>query len=113
MDAYWVRYESDGRRDELNVVQSKLAYGYEAEEITPDLFSFQFVSYDKLTFYIRPANGSRKYEVVYKYNGRYMVLSHIYVYALEFGVFPDVKYIEFFGYNPETLEDHYQKINIE
>jgi len=103
MDAYWIRYTNGGQRQELSVVQNKLAYGY---------FRFQFVSYDKLVFYIRRIDQTEDFEVVFEEDNSFVILNNIYVYALEFGVFPDVQFIELYGSMGHNLLPHYKKINI-
>jgi len=112
MDAYWMRFSKGGRRTELNQIQSKLAYGYESEIISPELFKFRFVAYKELDFYIARTIGDH-YEIHHQVGQQMVRLTNIYVYALEFGVFPDVKYIELYG---EQLVDQmptYKKITIE
>lgn len=112
MDAYWMRFSKGGGRTELNQIQSKLAYGYESEIISPELFKFRFVAYKELDFYIVRTVGEH-YEVHHRVGKQMVRLTNIYVYALEFGVFPDVKYIELYG---EQLDDQmptYKKITIE
>lgn len=111
MHAYWIKYSEGGARRELNPIQSELAYGYRSREISPDLYSFQFVSYKDLTFYIVRRHDN-KFEVIFDLNGKRMKLDHIYVYAMEFGVFPDVKFIEFYGRNVENDIFAYEKIVI-
>ena len=113
MDAYWMRFSAGGERRELNEYQSRLAYGYESNKISSELYAFQFVSYHDMTFYINKLDKTSAYRVVYQEDGKNIALNNIYVYALEFGVFPDVKYIEFFGTDLESNAEHYKKILIE
>jgi len=107
-----MRFTNGGIRTELNDIQSKLAYGYESEMISPDLFKFRFVAYRELDFYIARTNNDH-YEVHYKLDGQMVRLKNIYVYALEFGVFPDVKYIELYGEHLENKLPSYKKITVE
>ncbi len=111
MHAYWIKYTEGGISRELNQMQSKLAFGYESREINLDLYAFQFVSYKELTFYIVRKEDDT-YQVIFNLNGRRVKLNHIYVYAMEFGVFPDVKFIEFYGEEPDTGVSAYEKINL-
>ncbi len=113
MDAYWMRFTAGGVRNELNEYQNRLAYGYESSKISSELYKFEFVSYHDMSFYINKIDGSSDYRVVYQEDGRNIALNNIYVYALEFGVFPDVKYIEVFGTDINSNEEHYKKILIE
>lgn len=113
MDAYWINFTEDGgTRRELNDLQNQLAYGYDSEKISNDLYLFNFVAYKSITFFIHRLDEDR-FKALYKKDGRTVVLKSIYVYAVEFGVFPDVKYIEFFGEDLNTGLPDYQKITIE
>lgn len=108
MHAYWIKYTRGGIHKELNKIQSELAYGYRSQDISEELYSFKFVSYADLTFYI--AKDGDKYRVHTEVNGRKMVVDHIYVYAQEFGVFPDVKFVEFYGVDATEGYDIYERI---
>jgi len=112
MEAYWIRYTEGGTRTELNEIQNRLAYGYESKVIAPNIFSFQFVSYQELTLYIVKSPSTDSFKVIYQNEENNIILDNIYVYADEMGVFPVVKYIELFGQNQQTFEPHYQKISI-
>ena len=113
MDAYWIRFTEGGIRKELDEYQNRLAYGYDSGQISNDLYSFQFVSYKELTFYIARTKAVDGFQVVYQHQQETIILKNIYVYAVEFGVFPDVKYIELFGVESATNNPHYRKIIIE
>ncbi len=112
MDAYWIRFTEGGVRTELNVLQNKLAFGYDSDKINNDLYRFHFVSYKEITFYIHRTNDEN-FKVIYQRDGRNVVLKNIYVYAVEFGVFPDVKYIEIFGEDLDSGLADYQKLTVE
>lgn len=102
MSVYWIMYDRQGQIKELNLIQNKLAYGYRSEMIDNHTFKFKMVSYDKMDFYIINENNSTK--VITRFEDQWTNLSNIYVYAEEFGIFPQVKYIEFFG---EELKDSF------
>ena len=87
MDAYWIRFTEGGIRKELNDLQNRLLYGYDIDQISSDLFRFQFVSYKDLTFYINREEESDDYRVIYQFDGKTIILKNIYGYAVEFGVF--------------------------
>ncbi len=112
MHAYWIKYSEGGVTRELNQLQSKLAFGYESSEISPDLYSFKFGAYEQLTFYIARQSDSNQYRVILSVNGKKMWLHNIYAYAVEFGVFPDVKFIEFYGEEPNSGIAVYEKITL-
>ena len=112
MDAYWIKFSEGGIRRELNDLQNRLAFGYDSEKISNDLYKFHFVAYKNISFYIHNL-GRRGYKAVYQRGEKTIILNNIYVYAVEFGVFPDVKYIEFFGEDLATGNPDYQKLTIE
>lgn len=111
MHAYWIKYSEGGILRELNLIQSELAFGYSSMQISPDLFKFNFVSYKDLTLYIVRKEDSQ-FQVIFELNNRKVKLNHIYVYAMEFGVFPDVKFIEFYGEEPNSGIFVFEKITI-
>jgi len=111
MDVFWLKYTSKGEIQALNYIQSKLVFGYRANKIDNKTFEFHMVSYDKLRFFIvEDEKGHHK--TITKINGKDAYLSNIYVYADEFGLFPDVKYIELFGNEVDGSFPCYQKIMI-
>lgn len=108
MKVYWIRYNELMEESELNYIQNKLAYGYNSSVIAPDLIEFTFVSYDK-KFFIRKLNDN-DYKVTTRLSGTMAVLTNLYVYAEEFGVFPEVKFVELYGYCVETNTPCFEKI---
>lgn len=111
MHVFWIRYSDQGEQKELNYIQNKLAYGYVSNVISTQCFEFSLVSYDKKKFYI-DKKSCGGYGVYTKINEKNALLTNVYVFAEELGVFPKVKYIEFYGYCTETLLPLYQKIKI-
>jgi len=111
MKVYWIKYTQGGKHLGLNVIQNKLAYGYESEKIAKGLYSFRMVSYKKIKFYIAE-DKEGKYRVITSINGEQSYLSNIYVYAEELGLFPDVKYFEMYGENIKSGLPNYEKINL-
>lgn len=109
MHVYWIKYNENMKEVELNFIQNKLAYGYTFEVINAFLVEFKFVSYEK-RFFIERMN--EKFRVITKINGQNSILSNIYVYAEEFAVFPDVKFVEFYGTDLDTGKDVFEKIII-
>ncbi|MBK7636319.1 MAG: DUF4833 domain-containing protein [Saprospiraceae bacterium] len=96
----WVFFEENSqvKVDELNLIQKKLAYGYHHKVISNDLIEFRFVSYSDMTFFLAK-NNCGVFRVVSKFKGEFVEIDHIYVYSEDFGVFPQVKFVEFFGKN--------------
>lgn len=108
----WMYFEDGNHQkvQEINFIQKKLAYGYHHQVISNDLISFKFVSYDDMTFYLAK-NNVGQYKVITKIKGAYVEIDHIYVYAEDFGVFPQVKFVEFFGSNNGS--PFYHKLTLE
>lgn len=110
MEVFWIRYSKNGERTKLNYIQSKLAYGYESTMITPDTYKFQMVSYEKIQFFITKIEN--EFKVVTKLNDCDTIINNIYVCADDVGLFPQVRYIEFYGTELKTGFPSYQKIKI-
>ncbi len=109
MDVYWVNYTEGGVAKSLNQIQNKLAFGYKSKKINNESCRFHMVSYEQQEFYIGK-NEEGEYHVHTKLNGRMSMISNIYVYAEDFGVFPQVKYIEFYGLDLKSKLPTYSKV---
>lgn len=105
---YWIKYLQNSKIESLNYIQNKLAYGYQSEEISKDLFKFNLVSYDKLSFFLDLSSDVPL--VVANISNQNVIISNIYVYADEIGIFPQVKYIEFYGLRQKDQQAFYKKI---
>lgn len=114
IDIHWLKYEKNGdtERQELNYLQKKLAYGYEHRVISNELVEFRFVSYDQMVFYLGK-NNVGNFKVFTKISEKNIELHSIYIYAEDFGVFPQVKFAEFFGSDVTTGDIFYKKLNLE
>lgn len=108
MDVCWIRYSEQGQVQGLNFIQNNLAFGYKSKIINADTYSFKMVSDDKFQFFLSKING--KHSVVTKINDHDAILSNIYVFADEVGLFPDVRYIEFYGNYLSNNFPAYQKV---
>jgi hypothetical protein len=111
MHVFWLRYSDNGEIQELNYIQNKLAYGYTSKKITNTTFEFELVSYNKLKFYIDQCD-SGQFNVFTKINDKMSKIENIYVYVEDFGLFPDVKYIELYGMQISNNAYNYEKIYI-
>ena len=110
MHVSWIKYSEQGQVTELKFIQNKLAYGYHSEKICMDTYQFQMVSRKEHLFFITKIDN--QYKVVTKINGSNAILSNIYVYADDVGLFPEVRYIEFYGNEITTNFPLYQKVNL-
>lgn len=109
---YWHKFTDNGQIKQLNYIQRKLAYGYDFKSINDDVIQFNMVSYDKITFYLDKIKEGKR-TVFTRISGLLSKLSNIYVYAEDFGLFPDVKYIELYGHHTQTGEPAYERIYIQ
>ena len=111
MHVFWLRYSDKGEQRELNYIQNQLAYGYRSTQLCQECYEFNFIAYETKQFFIdKKADGN--YGVFTSINSATALLTNIYVYADELGVFPKVKYFELYGYCNETSLPVYQKIEI-
>ncbi|MBK8516954.1 MAG: DUF4833 domain-containing protein [Saprospiraceae bacterium] len=94
---------------ELNYIQKKLAYGYHHRVISNELIEFRFVSYDQMTFYLAKEN-KKHFRVFSRFGSKTVEISFIYIYAEDLGVFPQVKFVEFFGKDSSTQLPFYEKL---
>ena len=111
MHVFWLRYSENGETQELNYIQNKLAYGYESKMITDNSFEFELVSYRDLKFFVGP-DCDGKIGAHTKINNKMCRICNIYVFAEDFGLFPDVKYIELYGQEIGNGLFVYEKIYI-
>lgn len=111
---YWLKYENNGdtERQELNFLQKKLAYGYTHNVVSNELIEFRFVSYDQMAFYLGK-NKCGKFKVFTNIAEKTVEIHSIYIYSEDYGVFPQVKFAEFFGKNIDTGDIFYKKLNLE
>ena len=107
----WIKFDRHGNQEtqELNYIQKKLAYGYTFNVISNDLIEFSFVSYEKMKFYLFKSLG-KSFKVAAILDGVNTIIDRIYIYAEDLGVFPQVKYAEFFGRNQMTNKATYKKL---
>lgn len=110
MRVSWIKYTDGGIKTDLNFIQTK-AFGYTSKKINNNAFEFVMDSYTRLRFFIG-LNENNEYKIFTKINKKDAILSNIYVYANEFGLFPKVEYIELYGTDFETKWPTYQKILI-
>lgn len=94
IDAYWLRYGEDGAKKDLSWLQSILAYGY-TSKTNKEGFRIKLKAYNDRYLQLSQNNGH--WVALMDINGQPSVLTNIYVYADESGIFPDVKYVDIFG----------------
>ena len=101
---YWIRYATDGSKDELNYIQRKYAYGLDVATVKgrPGQYVLNFVSYSKMKIYLLK-DASSHYKAYSTINGKLAELKRIFV-SLNGGTFwfPKITDVEISGKDPAT-----------
>lgn len=93
IEAYWIRYEVEGKGRDLSAIERKYAYGLKFSNITADGATFRFVSFDRELFLVR--NGKRHFEVQAEIDGERLKLEEVYLNLGEGSFwFPKLNFIE-------------------
>lgn len=97
---YWIRYQDNKEKKDLNYIQRKFAYGMESEAIGNNRYKLHFVSYKKFPLYLMKSSVDNKYHVYVTANNKKIQLERIFL-RIEGGTFwvPNVKYVELKGIN--------------
>ncbi|MBK0378761.1 DUF4833 domain-containing protein [Mucilaginibacter segetis] len=97
---YWIRYTEGGKKQELNYIQRKFAYGLTQKKLTDGKYDIRFVSYKKFPLTLmKGADG--KYHIFAIVAKKQMMLQRVFV-KIEGGSFwlPNVVYVEMRGTDP-------------
>lgn len=107
--AYWIMRSEDGRRQGLNFLEARLAYGFKTSwEADGDGVLVRLVSYPQKKLRVYRVNGSYRVETVI--NGNLAFLERIYVKAVNGGILPRVEYLELYGNDIRTGGSLYEKV---
>jgi len=107
--AYWIMRAEDSRKERLNLLEVKLAYGFKTWWNTNGEGVFvQLVSYPEKKLRVYRVNGSYRAETVI--NGRLAFLERIYVKSANGGILPRVEYLELYGNDIRTGGSLYEKV---
>lgn len=113
IDAYWIRYQEDSLRKELNWLDKK-AYDIHCNSTDgkPKEFDVELVADDSRSFTLKQLepNKSVLYTTI---NNVHAEIEHMWIQADNSGMWPTVLYIEFFGFDIETREPVYEKLIID
>ncbi len=107
---HWIKYTDNGKIAKLNLIQEK-AFGYHSSKINDYTYEIKMLSYDKLSLFLH-MDEEGKCSVITKISDNNAYLSNIYVYADEFGIFPQIKIIELYGSDIKSKLPSYQRITI-
>ena len=107
--AYWVMLAKDGRRQELNWIEKKKAYGF---TIKPDPsvngYKMTLVAAPGRQIIVKKEKDAVRAEAVV--DGRPCVLEKLYINASEGLMGPKVHYIEVYGKDLQTGEERSEKM---
>jgi len=109
---FWIRYQEDGQKEDLNYIQRKFAYGVKSKEIGNNKYELNFVSYKKYKMYLMQA-ADKQFHVYTTINNKQAILTRIYI-EIKGGSFwlPNVEYVEITGVDPATRSQVKERIKI-
>lgn len=110
---YWIRYASNGEKEDLNYIQRKFAYGIQTKAIGNDQYELRFVSHKKLPLYLIKSADDKKYHVYVTVNNKKIQIERIFL-RIEGGSFwlPNVKYVELKGINTANKSQIIERIKV-
>lgn len=110
---YWIRYGEKGKKEDLNYIQRKFAYGIQTRDIGNEQYELKFVSYKKFPMYLSRSAEDKKYHVYVTVNKKKIQLERIFL-RIEGGSFwlPNVKYVELKGVNTATKTQIIERIKV-
>jgi phosphatidylglycerophosphate synthase len=111
--AFWIRYTENGEHKNLNFIQRKFAYGLTAQKVASDKYELKFAAYNKLRFFLMRSSADNAFHVFTTIANRQIVLTRVFL-RIEGGTFwvPNVKYIEFKGWNAASHEPVVERVNV-
>jgi len=113
INVYWIRYQDNQEKKDLNYIQRKFAYGMESEALGNDRYKLNFVSYKKLPLLLAKSAVDNKYHVYVTANNKKIQLERIFL-RIEGGTFwvPNVKYVELKGINQANGAQVIERIKV-
>jgi len=108
IDNYWRQYASTGQRRELSWLESWLAYGYRVKVKKEDTLQIKLRAHKERLIELR--KEGERWRAVIRINGEDSYLTHIYAYADESGILPDVIHVDLFGIDIKTGKEVRERI---
>ncbi|MDR3111750.1 MAG: DUF4833 domain-containing protein [Elusimicrobiota bacterium] len=108
IDAYWILFAKDGRREELGSIDKK-AYGYKTSSVSVNSFILTLKAVPQKPIRISIVNGNPKAQI--EINKRQSYLSKVYVFAKP-GLIPTVLYYTLTGIDIETGKEINEQVNV-
>jgi hypothetical protein len=106
--SYWLMLAEDGRRQDMNKMEKKMAYGFEIEGASRDSVLLKLKADIGREIVVHVAEDSCR--AVIPIENKRAYLNRIYIMAIEKPPRPKVQYMEIFGTDIQTGEDLYEKI---
>jgi hypothetical protein len=106
--AYWLLDGDATRREELNAIEWKRAYGFSLKKGDARTYILYFNAGKKRPVTIRMRDGCPV--AIGKIQGQTAILRKLFVQSKEGGLRPTVEYVEFFGEDPESGHALYEKL---
>jgi hypothetical protein len=95
IDAYWLMYAADGRREELTFLERKLAYGFSISNVTDTTGTLSLTACAERTITLERSR-SGEFQARILILGRPATLKRIFVRSEE-GTLPRIAYVELLG----------------
>ena len=110
VDVFWIRYEEDSLRKDLNFIQRKLAYGINFEPIqNQNGYYINLVSYKKKKIHIFK-NDRNEIQANMEINGKIARFRSAFIEIDKDFFIPEISYIEIYGEDLTTGAEIYERI---
>ena len=95
VNAYWLMFAENGRREDLTWMERELAYGHTTSHVSRGGFTLRLQAFSQREIHVELI-GSR-YRAFVSISGRKAILNRIFVFADDTGLMPKVRYLELQG----------------
>ncbi len=110
IDVYWIRYDEEGQRKELNSLERWFAFGAKAKKVAgkENQYSIKLAA-DKKKYFLLKQTAPFKASVYTEIKGEMHIINNLYVFADTSSFWPKVKYFELFGIDETSDDTIYEK----
>lgn len=110
IDAYWLRYGSNGERKELTWLQRTFAYGYSAKRDKKNgTYWITLTAWDGRKIHLHKDKNGNPIATV-TIDGKYAQLDYIWVFADNSGTWPKVHHVDLHGHDLQTGKPVFERI---
>lgn len=109
VEAYWLLFSQDGRRQKLSWVEKRFAYGFKTRFAGEDTVVMKMTAGVDREITIDLLDGVARATV--EIDGHLSVLNRIYVRSVGPKIWPSVEYLDVFGRDVETGDERYERIS--